>query len=263
MRVNEEIYLNIIRSKKQQQSHCRYPCDSMFFTFHAAKVQRIFGTAKFLAKKMYRSYHFDKERANLFCYIFCLSGRAVICIVYLADFWNVQIYLLHFMFIGEGSYLYRLLSRRYYRRIAHLRIGDGPLPIRSASSGVLFVGCCLSGVRTPAYCLLARSLSGVRTPAYCLLAADSICRNLKDLLPPTAPSSASSAPSSADSTDRALLPIRGCPQTTDFATTASAILDKVAPLTQHVLYYKKKQGNAIERTVTPSGITVLSKCTTP
>ena len=33
-------------------------------------------------------------------------------------------------FIGEGSYLYRLLSRRYYRRIAprriaHLRIGDG------------------------------------------------------------------------------------------------------------------------------------------
>ena len=102
------------------------------------------------------------------CYIFCLSGRAVMCIVYLADFWNVQIYLLHFLFIREGSYLYRLLSRRYYRRIAHLRIGDGPLPIRSASSGVLFVGCCLSGVRTPAYCLLA---------------ADSICRNLKDLLP--------------------------------------------------------------------------------
>ena len=103
------------------------------------------------------------------CYIFCLSGRAVICIVYLADFWNVQIYLLHFLFIREGSYLYRLLSRRYYRRIAHLRIGDGPLPIRSASSGVLFVGplpiqsasssvlfvgCCLSGVRAPAYCLL-------------------------------------------------------------------------------------------------------------
>ena len=80
MRVNEEIYLNIIRSKKQQQYHCRYPCDSMFFTFHAAKVQRIFGTAKFLAKKMYRSYHFDKERANLFA---------------------------TFLFIGEGSYLYR------------------------------------------------------------------------------------------------------------------------------------------------------------
>ena len=42
----------------------------------------------------------------------------------------MQIYLLHFLFIGEGSYLYRLLSRRYYRRIAHLRIahlriGDG------------------------------------------------------------------------------------------------------------------------------------------
>ena len=126
MRVNEEIYLNIIRSKKQQQYHCRYPCDSMFFTFHAAKVQRIFGTAKFLAKKMYRSYHFDKECAN---------------------------FLQHFLFIGEGSYLYRLLSRRYYRRIAHLRIGDG---------------CCLSGVQAPAYCLLA---------------ADSICRNLKDLLP--------------------------------------------------------------------------------
>ena len=98
MRVNEEIYLNIIRSKKQQQSHCRYPCDSMFFTFHAAKVQRIFGTAKFLAKKI-------TERTILIK--------------------NVQIYLLHFLFIGEGSYLYRLLSRRYYRRIAHLRIGNG------------------------------------------------------------------------------------------------------------------------------------------
>ena len=45
-------------------------------------------------------------------------------------------------------------------------------------------------------------------------------------------------------TDRVLLPIRGCPQTTDFATTASAILDKVAPLTQHVLYYRNKHGNA-------------------
>ena len=30
---------------------------------------------------------------------------------------------------------------------------------------------------------LACCLSGVRTQAYCLLAADSICRNLKDLLP--------------------------------------------------------------------------------
>ena len=84
MRVNEEIYLNIIRSKKQQQSHCRYPCDSMFFTFHAAKVQRIFGTAKFLAKK--------------------IADRTILIK-------NVQIYLLHFLFIGEGSYLYRLLSR--------------------------------------------------------------------------------------------------------------------------------------------------------
>ena len=125
----------------------------MFFTFHAAKVQRIFGTAKFLAKKITERTILIKN-VQFFCNIFCLSGRAVICIVYLADFWNVQIYLLHFLFIGESSYLYRLLSRRYYRRIAHLRIGDGPLPIRSASSGVLFVGCCLSGVRAPAYCLL-------------------------------------------------------------------------------------------------------------
>ena len=132
--------------------------------------------------------------------------------------------------------MYRLLSRRYYRCIAHLRISDGPLPIRSASSGVLFVGCCLSGVRAPAYCLLA---------------ADSICRNLKDLLPrlrllqQARTFFSRLAPSSADSTDRALQPIRGYPQTTDFATTASAILDKVAPLTQHVLYYKNKHGNAI------------------
>ena len=83
MRVNEEIYLNIIRSKKQQQSHCRYPCDSMFFTFHAAKVQRIFGTAKFLAKKITERTILIKN-VQFFCYIFCLSGRAVICIVYLA-----------------------------------------------------------------------------------------------------------------------------------------------------------------------------------
>ena len=138
MRVNEEIYLNIIRSKKQQQSHCRYPCDSMFFTFHAAKVQRIFGTAKFLAKKMYRSYHFDKERANLFAtFLFIGEGRYLYRL--LSRFLGCAFFLQHFLFIGEGSYLYRLLSRRYYRRIAHLRIGDGPLPIRSANSGVLFV----------------------------------------------------------------------------------------------------------------------------
>ena len=111
MRVNEEIYLNIIRSKKQQQSHCRYPCDSMFFTFHAAKVQRIFGTAKFLAKKITERIILIKN-VQIICYIFYLSERAVICIVYLADFWNVQIYLLHFLFIGEGSYLYRLPNRR-------------------------------------------------------------------------------------------------------------------------------------------------------
>ena len=83
MRVNEEIYLNIIRSKKQQQYHCRYPCDSMFFTFHAAKVQRIFGTAKFLAKKITDRTILIKI-VQYFCYIFCLSGRAVLCIVYLA-----------------------------------------------------------------------------------------------------------------------------------------------------------------------------------
>ena len=83
MRVNEEIYLNIIRSKKQQQSHCRYPCDSMFITFHAAKVQRIFGTAKFLAKKI-ADRTILIQNVQIFCNIFCLSERAVICIVYLA-----------------------------------------------------------------------------------------------------------------------------------------------------------------------------------
>ena len=38
---------------------------------------------------------------------------------------------------------------------------------------------CLYKSCVPAACCL----SGVRAPAYCLLAADSICRNLKDLLP--------------------------------------------------------------------------------
>lgn len=69
MRVNEEIYLNIIRSKKQQQSNCRYPCDSMFFTFHAAKVQRIFGTAKFLVKKNLKIVPFSKICTSFFAYL--------------------------------------------------------------------------------------------------------------------------------------------------------------------------------------------------
>ena len=113
----------------------------MFFTFHAAKVQRIFGTAKFLAKKITERTILIKN-VQIFCNIFCLSERAVICIVYLA---------------GDTIAALRtsaLAMPAAYPHCAppHWRC---PLPIRSASSGVLFVGRCLSGVRAPAYCLLA------------------------------------------------------------------------------------------------------------
>ena len=140
------------------------------------------------------------------CYIFCLSGRAVMCIVYLA---------------GDTIAALRTSALAMASAIAFMAVHSAreqrPLLGTWCSHKLRRIVCWLLIVSAEIWKIYSPDCSFFSKPA----------------------------PSSADSTDRALLPIRGCPQTTDFATTASAILEKVAPLTQHVLYYKNKHGTAI------------------
>ena len=78
------------------------------------------------------------------CYIFCLSGRAVICIVYLAG--DTIAALRTSALEMAAAYLECELRRivcwpAAYPECELQRIVCWLLPIRSASSGVLFVGC--------------------------------------------------------------------------------------------------------------------------
>ena len=72
-----------------------------------------------------------------------------------------------------------LLLRKTFRKDTNFVI---PVRLLNESSSLLIAlaeFCSKEAAAIPAACCL----SGVRAPAYCLLAADSICRNLKDLLP--------------------------------------------------------------------------------
>ena len=73
----------------------------MFFTFHAAKVQRIFGTAKFLAKKITERTILIKN-VQIYLLHFLFIGEGLICIVYLADFWDVHFFCNIFCLSGRA-----------------------------------------------------------------------------------------------------------------------------------------------------------------